>query len=230
MSLELLRSRLDELTSGFPELEELCDRCLSSRRWGGSAVLMVVDAAFTSIGLSYFRSVVPAVARIKRELVDRGVLTSLEELAEVDVDSVRAFWRNGRSWEVARGVAAKLVELEGDDVSRLRRWASSATLEGWREDPVGSLRGVGLVTYQYLRMMGGIDTSMPDRIVKRVINGLLSECGFGPVEDDVEFVRTVERVSRATGYRAVELTWLTWLLHETELMRRPTYREVVHMI
>jgi hypothetical protein len=32
----------------------------------------------------------------------------------------------------------------------------------WWEDPVGSIKGVGLVTFQYLRMMGGVDTVMPD--------------------------------------------------------------------
>ncbi|MCS7117983.1 MAG: hypothetical protein NZ957_04260 [Thaumarchaeota archaeon] len=231
MSVALLRAKLDEVLSKFPELGELCDRCISSRRWGGSAVLMVLDASFTSIGLSYFRSVVPAVARIKRELVETGALRTLEDLMDADVELLRPFWRNRRSWEVAKGVAATLLQHRGnDDVSKLRAWASSSNLEGWRLDPIGSLRGVGLVTYQYLRMMGGVDTVMPDRVVKRVINGVLRECGFEAVEDDLEFVRTVERVASQTGRRPVELCWFTWLLSETELMKGPSYRDVVHLI
>ena len=34
-------------------------RCLEGRRWGGNAVLIVVDAALDSIGLNYFQIVVP---------------------------------------------------------------------------------------------------------------------------------------------------------------------------
>jgi len=39
----------------------------------------------------------------------------------------------------------------------------NAKLENWREDPIGRIKGVGLITFQYLRMMGGIDTVMPDK-------------------------------------------------------------------
>lgn len=193
-------------------------------------VLMVLDASFTSIGMSYFRSVVPAVDKIRRDLVEPGVLKNLEDLNSVDLDRVRPYWRNVRSWEVAKSVAGSLLQRDGDDVSRLRRWASSATLEGWRSDSIGSLKGVGLVTYQYLRMMGGVDTVMPDKIVKRVLNDILKECGFEVVRDDLEFVRQVERIAHLTGYRPIELCWFTWLFNETELMKRPSYREVVHMI
>jgi hypothetical protein len=71
----------------------------------------------------------------------------------------------------------------------LRTWAANARLEGWREDPIGSIKGVGLVTFQYLRMMGGVDTIMPDKIVKRVVNEILVKAGLKPVEDDIEFIK-----------------------------------------
>ena len=45
-------------------IKEHCERCLRTERWGGSVVLMVVDAAFTSIGLNYFTAVVPKIDRI----------------------------------------------------------------------------------------------------------------------------------------------------------------------
>jgi hypothetical protein len=49
-----------------------------------------------------------------------------------------------------------------------------------------------LVTFQYLRMMGGVDTVMPDKIVKRVVNDILMKAGLEPVENDVEFVKRAE--------------------------------------
>jgi hypothetical protein len=55
-----------------------------------------------------------------------------------------------------------LSTLSEDDKSALRTWAANARLENWWEDPIGSIKGVGLVTFQYLRMMGGVDTVMSD--------------------------------------------------------------------
>jgi len=39
--------------------------------------LMIVDAAFTSIGLNYFTAVVPRVMKFKEELVDCGKVKDL---------------------------------------------------------------------------------------------------------------------------------------------------------
>ncbi|MDJ0273875.1 MAG: hypothetical protein QW490_02560 [Nitrososphaerota archaeon] len=231
MGIEELKRLLDEVLASMPELRELGDRCLSSRRWGGSAVLMVVDAAFTSIGMSYFRSVVPAVIRFKELFVDTGRVSSLLELASMESDELRTVWRNRRSWSVAREVARRLISFDGeDDVRRLRTWALGSDLENWRADPIGSIKGVGLVTYQYLRMMGGVDTVMPDKVVKRVINSLLRQAGLNEVWDDLGFVREVERLAVLTGHRPVELTWMTWLLTERRLMGEPSYSRLIHLI
>ena len=43
---------------------------LRTERWRGSVVLMVVDAAFTSIGLNYFTAVVPKVEEFNRDFVE----------------------------------------------------------------------------------------------------------------------------------------------------------------
>jgi hypothetical protein len=78
----------------------------------------------------------------------------------------------------SQGCSLLSPTLSEDDKLALRTWASNARLEGWREDPVGRIKGVGLVTFQYLRMMGGVDTVMPDKIVKRVVNGILVKAGL----------------------------------------------------
>lgn len=42
--------------------------------------------------------------------------------------------------------------------SKTRTWARNACLENWKEDPVDRIKGVGIVTFQYLRMISGVDT------------------------------------------------------------------------
>jgi len=227
----MLKRVVDEYMCKVSGLEEHCNRCLRTERWGGSVVLMVVDAAFTSIGLNYFTAVVPKVEEFYRLFVQTGIVKSLKDLAGADVDSMVKVWRNRRSWSMARDVASYLSTLSWDDRTALRVWAGRASLEKWREDPVGRIKGVGLVTFQYLRMMGGVDTVMPDKIVKRVVNEILFKAGHKPVSDDMEFIRKAEEVASNCGYRPIELCWMTWLVQpEGKMLRMNKYSNILSKI
>lgn len=193
-------------------------------------VLMVVDAAFTSIGLNYFTAVVPKVEEFNQKFVKTGKIKDLSDLAKADINELRKVWRNVRSWKVAQEIASYLSTL-GDDRTALRSWAKSSRLEKWWEDPIGRIKGVGLITFQYLRMMGGVDTVMPDKIVKRVINEILALAGEPPVTDDRGFIKKAEEVAIACGYRPIELCWMTWLVQpEGKIMRMKKYRSIFSKI
>lgn len=232
IAMKPLKDVVDEYMAKVRGLEEHCSRCLRSERWGGSVVLMIVDAAFTSIGLNYFTAVVPKVEAFRRAYVETGDVSTLKDLANRGTEEFMPVWKNRRSWSVARGVASRLLSLGAEsDREALRSWAASSRLEGWKSDPIGSVKGVGLVTYQYLRMMGGVDTVMPDKIVKRVINEILVKAGEDPVEDDLAFVRKVGEIAERTGYRPVELCWMTWMVQpEGKMMRMDKYSGLLHLI
>jgi hypothetical protein len=67
--MPLLKSIIDSYMQKVHGLKEHCDRCLRTERWGGSVVLMVVDAAFTSIGLNYFTAVIPKLRNLIKGLL-----------------------------------------------------------------------------------------------------------------------------------------------------------------
>jgi hypothetical protein len=194
-------------------------------------VLMVIDAAFTSIGLNYFTAVVPRVEEFSRRFVENGRIRNLKELAEADINELSKVWKNRRSWIIAKGVASYLSTLSEDDKTALRTWASNARLENWWEDPIGKIKGVGLVTFQYLRMIGGVDAVMPDKIVKRVVNEILVKAGLESVEDDMEFIKKAEQIAISCGYRPIELCWMTWLIQlEGRKIRMERYRDILPKI
>jgi len=225
--MSLLKEIVDGYMRKVSGLEEHCDRCLKTERWGGSVVLMVVDAAFTSIGLNYFTAVVSKVQEFENRFVESGRIRNLRELADADIDELRSVWRNERSWTLAKDVASYL-SMVGDDRIGLRSWARDASLQNWRQDPIGKIKGVGLVTFQYLRMMGGVDTVMPDKIVKRVINEILEKAGLGRVNDDIEFVKKAEEIALGSGYRPIELCWMTWLVQpEGKMLRMEKYSKIL---
>jgi hypothetical protein len=226
-----LKDIVDSYMCRVSGLDVYCSRCLKTERWGGCVVLMVVDAAFTSIGLNYFTAVVPKVEEFSKRFVENGRIRTLRELAETDINELRVVWKNRRSWAMAKGIASYLSTLSEDDKLALRTWATNARLENWWEDPVGSIKGVGLVTFRYLRMTGGVDTVMPDKIVKRVVNDILVKAGLEPVEDDIEFVKRAEQIALACGYRPIELCWMTWLIQpEGRKIRMEKYKDILPKI
>ncbi|NHV06085.1 MAG: hypothetical protein HA495_01955 [Thaumarchaeota archaeon] len=205
-------------------LREYCDKCLRTESWGGNVVLMIVDASFTSIGLNYFTAVVPKVEEFNKKFVESKKIRNLKDLAKTDIKELRKVWKNKRSWLTAKEIASYLSTLSSNNRVALRTWAKNTKLESWKEDPIGKIKGVGLVTFQYLRMMGGIDTVMPDKIVKRVINEILEKAGYKPVNNDVEFIKKVEEIATMCGYRPIELCWMTWLVQrEGKMIRMEKY-------
>jgi hypothetical protein len=80
-------------------------------------------------------------------------------------------------------------------------------------------------------MMGGVDTVMPDKIVKRVVNYILMKAGLESVEDDMEFIKKAEQVAISCDYRPIELCWMTWLIQpEGSKMRMEKYKDILPKI
>ncbi len=63
---------------------------------------MIIDAAFTSIGLNYFKTVVPKVEEFNEKFVENGKIKNLKELAKADINELRRLWKNKRSWFIAK--------------------------------------------------------------------------------------------------------------------------------
>jgi hypothetical protein len=219
-----LKEAADSYMQQVPEVSDYVERCLRTERWDGHAVLMIVDAAFTSIGLNYFQSVVPRVEQFRQEFVETGKVRTVEDLVSVDDAALEKVWRNKRSWQMAKSVASYLAGIKKekrlDDRQAFIYWAKNASVDNWEEDQVGRINGVGINSFQYLRMMGGVDTVMPDKIVKRVIAEMLAKANVKMPATDIEFVKFMERIAPEVGYKAIALCWMTWMVQSEQGMSR----------
>ena len=228
----ILKNIVDEYMSRASGVKELCKRCLSTERWGGSVVLMVVDAAFTSIGMNYFTTVITKVEEFNNRFVLKGKFTNLEGLAKANLAELQEVWKNKRSWMLAKDVASYITSTyHCEDRKAFRTWALNSTLEGWENDPIGKIKGTGIVTFQYLRMMGGVDTVMPDKIVKRVLNEIFAKAKLETFDDNLVFVKKAEEVAISCGYKPIEFCWMTWLIQqEGNMMKQEKYSSIVKKI
>jgi hypothetical protein len=230
-----LKEAADSYMQQVPEVSDYIERCLRTERWDGHVVLMVVDAAFTSIGLNYFQSVVPRVEQFRQEFVETGKIKIVDDLPATKNTLLEKVWKNRRSWYMARAVASYLANLKKengfDDRQAFIFWAHHATIDNWQQDPVGQINGVGINTFQYLRMMGGVDTVMPDKIVKRVIAEMLAKANVPMPATDIEFVKFMECIAPEVGYKAIALCWMTWMIQsEAGKSRMEKYRSLLPRI
>lgn len=194
--------------------EEGEKRCLEGKRWGGNALLIVIDTALDSIGLNYFQIVVPRVRRFSANYVQTGEIRTFKDFLKLKGESqkLREIMNNERVWKTAMEVCRVLEEIRQEnklksDLSALRFWAKRADYKNWRADPIGRISGVGLVSFQYLRMQAGIETAVPDRIIKRVVKQ-----DFGiESKDDFDFIEKMRRLSKLSGYSEILICWAIWL-------------------
>ena len=188
-------------------------RCLQGKRWDGNAVLIVVDAALDSVGLHYFNIVVPRVKRFYNDYVKTGEISTFNAFSTLSTEDarLREIMNNKRVWQVAIGISRVLRGIKirkglDTDFDAVRYWAEHAMVKDWRNDEIGKINGVGLITFQYLRMQAGIDTSVPDKIIKRVLE---RELGVH-ANNDLLFIDEMAQLSKAIGYSQIMICWAIW--------------------
>ncbi len=211
----MLKKALEEkYLEVLEEARKYEQRVKNGKRWGGNVVLIVVDSALDSIGLNYFKIVVPRVKRFNELYVKTGEIDSIEKFSKLSPKDSRLLniMNNKRLWNAAVNICKVLNNIKKEkglrnDFKALKYWAEKADYENWKEDPMGRIKGVGLITFQYLRMQAGVDTTMPDKIIKRVM-----EQDFGiKAKNDIQFIKRMEKISKETGYSQIFLCWAIWL-------------------
>ena len=211
MLSEIFEDRFKEVLAAAKEGEL---RCLQGKRWDGNAVLIVVDASLDSVGLNYFKIVVPRVKRFYRQYIETEEISSFNAFSKLLPEDarLRGLMNNRRVWQAAIDISRVFDKIRedkdfGTDFDALRYWAEHANHNEWKKDEIGKVNGVGLITFQYLRMQAGVDTSMPDKIIKRV-----AEREFGVhANDDFMFIEEIARLSKEIGYSQILICWAVWL-------------------
>ncbi len=57
---------------------------------------------------------------------------------------------------------------------------------------------------------------MPDKIVRKITGEILKSCDIPVPSDDIDFIKLVEQIARDSGYKAIEICWMTWLINNIE--------------
>ena len=182
-------------------------------RWtGDDSVLIVVDAASTTTGQSYFNQAKPQVEAFRDRFVATGDITTLEELAAVG-DEFKSCLPGERKHRVATEIASHLADRpESSDLASLQEWAREAVPETYTDDPIGQINGVGLRTFQFLRMLAGIDAVKPDTHVISFIDEVAIELPEAPMNttSDHDTLESCRWLADNSSFSLLEIDQIAW--------------------
>lgn len=199
-----------------PQYETHAEKFRSLTRWTeDDPVLLVMDAVGSASGLNYADIVKPNVEQFCDEFIETGRVASFTDMVTLednaDFEEEFTIGRPELAYKIPQALLDQ-TQQETDDLTILQEWAESATPESYRCDPVGDIKGIGLATFQYLRMIAGANTAKPDIQVKRFIETLerehpeLEVNAGGPLER----LHSVQWLADQTSYSMVEIDQIAW--------------------
>lgn len=206
---------LDRYADGTP-YDRLAAAFLDLERWtGDDPVLLLAEAAASTTGQHYFTGVKPTVERFRETFVDPGRVVTFADLAalrledDVLVETFGAERKRHVLLEAARVLAERPAE---GDLEALQSWAGSADYYRYDEDPIGRISGVGPATFQYLRMLAGVDTAKPDPAVTSFVETISDELDspYLDASDPRRAVASCEWLAIVSSYRTIEIDQLAW--------------------
>lgn len=147
-----------------------------------NAVLICMDAVL-SINRKYYRFVVPRIKKFQEDHPKINTLFKLQELVNnSSIEDFSKMWNynHPQRIEILSNlvdrliVCANLKEFDSTEkeLDKLRIWASKVNLYDY---DTFNVPGIGIATYQYIRMMLGAKTVKPDVYIKRYIYSVLGK-------------------------------------------------------
>lgn len=214
--MEQLKDEIEKLASNL-DYKAKSRKFLEMDRWiGKNPVLMVIDAAGTSTGQNYLKTVKPQVEEFKNSFFENEKVRDLTDLSQLDVENqkFKDIFSHERKRRISVEIAKKLVENKNadGDLKVLKRWSEEADPYNYEEDPIGNIDGVGLRTFQYLRMNAGVDSVKPDTQVQKFLNYIEEKLKTGKIKtnNDIEALKSCEWICKKTDLRMIDVDQIAW--------------------
>ncbi len=176
--------------------------------------LICLDAVL-SIKQKYKEMVVPRIEGFQKEYAHINTLQQLQDLIlEHGIEGFQKIWRyeypervhtldNLIKFYIEYGYREKLTDLNA-----MKHWAKKASVHDYRTFGVP---GIGVATFQYLRMLLGVSTVKPDVHIKKAVSDAL---GFSV--SDLEAVNLLEKASEKTGIPAITIDNNIWSVYSSK--------------
>lgn len=172
-------------------------------------VLICIDAVL-SINRPYYRFVVPRIEYFRKEYETikdlKGLISLIERYGYGQFDIVWKY-KHPQRVVILDNMAKKYLRYKNEvcinnDLLAMKDWAKKSSVNEFKKFGV---RGIGLATFQYLRMMLGVSTFKPDVHIKRAVFMALERKA-----NDIEIIELMEKASKIMGVEAIMMDHNLW--------------------
>lgn len=167
----------------------------------GLVLLSVILAAHRN----YTKQVEPIIKALRKKNFD-----SFQDLKKilVDMDTFGDFIgaREHEKYTILVEMMKRIDKMKSDtgvskDYDILHNWAANADYTDHKRDIIGQIKGIGIATFQHLRMNFGINTVKPDQRVAEVLNR-----EFNFISNNlVDYIEAVEYISMISELKVIEI-------------------------
>ncbi len=209
------QGEVDRIVSHFQSLGLRYDFEPPAEHRYTSATLIVCDAVL-SIHRKYKEFVLPRIDILRQKNLDQKSLSELVKLIETKGDM--AFTR---VWDyeyldrvkTLKNLASRFLEMKqtssiSGDLEALHEWGRTTAVEDFDRFTVP---GIGLATFQYLRILCGSETVKPDIHLRQAVADGLNR----KISDDRKVIALLEAAARKMGVPAKRLDYAIWDRYST---------------
>lgn len=169
--------------------------CKEAQERPGLVLLAVIMAAHRN----YTKQVEPQIDRIRKT-----TFSSFEDLLQktktFDEFAVFCGMKDSEKYSIIAELqnvinTMKLNSNINNDFEVMQKWAVNTSYVNFKKDIIGRIRGIGIATFQHLRMNFGANTVKPDQRVKEVLN---KEFQYY-TDNDIDYISAVEYIAKTVG-------------------------------
>lgn len=104
---------------------------------------------------------------LEKVIESEGAIKVTEEIKYKDVSRIIEIKEVAETF-----LDLKLKYNERDDLKAMKKWAEETDFTK-KDDPIFKIKGIGIATFQYLRILSGAQTCKPDIHIKNFLNNVL---------------------------------------------------------
>lgn len=186
-----------------------------------SSVLICLDAVL-SINRKYYSFVVPRVISFSNNNPEIETLLDLKNyIDDLGYSKFCEVWKYNHVDRVRMldELTTFFINLEGNekqsDLNRMKEWANKVDVKDYKSLKI---RGLGLASFQYLRLMLGAKTIKPDVHIKKAYSSVCEER-----ISDIKLVEVIEKASKISNKNISDVDYALWNLYATDSIE-PPYR------
>ena len=177
-----------------------------------SPAIALMDVVLAS-HRNYERAVAPHIRRLRENHPDLTIkeLEKLLKTKYTTAEKLKDMWGHNdeKKYNILTALVNEIRAMDKasvtiqSDFNVMKTWANSVNVYNWKKNCISQIPGIGLATFQHLRMNFGVNTVKPDQRVKEVLKKEFADFNLSTTSRNT--ILAVEEIAEITKYSVLQI-------------------------